>query len=691
MLCVCLAVLALGEPAGEASAAAHTPVQADAGPDVETVTVTAERPPVVHLIDREIYSVKDNPQAQAGSAVDALKSVPSVSVSAQGRVTLLGSPGVTVLIDGKRPQNQDVVLRALPGADIDRIEVMTNPSAQFRPDGGGGIINIVTRSRRPSGGSGAVLVSADSQGGRQLTLSPNLTRGRWTFGATLGDGHNERSSAGGRDLTTFDSGGGTVMQTSERRDESQRSDDRSASVKVGFKPADDRTLTLTASGNDSQSVNRQDISRVVLVGPSGSAAETADTRSLVRMGSLGLDYQWSKPDESSSLTVSALASTMDWDLDRRFRAEGGADYRTDSRWRVDEVLVKLDYRRPAGAAVLSLGGELNREDTRIAEALEAGTGGAPLPDYAWSLDGRRDIAAGYGTLQFDRAGWTVLPGLRVEGEAREVRSAGASADRTFVSLYPSLHLSRALTERTKLRLSYSRRVDRPDITELNPAVRLFDSNTAFVGNPDLRSASRDAFEVRLQHATDELDWTVTLYDRESHDVWDSYTELTPENVKLSMPINAGDASSRGAEVSLRKNFNERWRVNLTANLAWRGIQVLEAGRFRSAADTTYSLNGQLERRGPARADGADGDQLQLQVRYFGPQQSLQRETSGFVYADLTWRRSITKKAALTLTASDLLDGTDFRSKVAGEGFSEVETSRGAGRQVKASLSYRWGG
>nr|WP_276208749.1 outer membrane beta-barrel family protein [Caulobacter sp. 17J65-9] len=681
----------MGEPAGEASPAADTPVQADAGQDVETVTVTAERPPVVNLIDRQVYSVKDDPQAQAGSAVDALKSVPSVSVSATGRVTLLGSPGVTILIDGKRPQNQDMALRTLPGADIDRIEVMTNPSAQFRPDGGGGIINIITRSRRPSGGSGVVLVSADSQGGRQVTLSPNLTRGRWTFGATISDGHNERSNADGRELTTYDGGGATATHTSERRDERQRSDDRSASVKVGFKPADDRTLTLTASGNDGRSVTRQDISRVVLVGPPGSAAEAAGTLSLFNTGSLGLDYQWSKPDESSSLTVSALASTMDWDLDRRFRAEGGADYRTASGWRVDEVLVKLDYRRPVGAAVLSLGGELNREDTRIAETLEAGAGGAPFPDYAWSLDGRRDIAAGYGTLQFDRGGWTVLPGLRVEGEAREVTSAGVSADRTFVSLYPSLHLSRELTERTKLRLSYSRRVDRPDITELNPAVRLFDANNAFVGNPDLRSASRDAFEARLQHASEELDWTVTLYDRESHDVRDSYTELTPEGVKLSMPINAGDASSRGAEVSVRKTLDERWRLNLTGNLAWRGIQVLEAGRFRSTTDTTYSLNGQLERRGPARADGADGDQLQLQVRYFGPWQSLQSRSSDFVLVDLTWRRSLTKKAALTLTASDLLDSGKSWSKVVGDGFSEVVTSHGPGPQVKASLSYRWGG
>ncbi|MGZ6037603.1 MAG: TonB-dependent receptor plug domain-containing protein, partial [Phenylobacterium sp.] len=138
------------------------------GKTVGEVVVTGQaQAPVQVSIDRKSYDVSKDLQAQSGAIGDALRNVPSVQVDPQGNVSLRGDSNVTILIDGKpasqfEGDNRALALQSMPASSIERVEVVTNPSAEFRADGSAGIINLITRKARGTGVTGAVnLMAAD--------------------------------------------------------------------------------------------------------------------------------------------------------------------------------------------------------------------------------------------------------------------------------------------------------------------------------------------------------------------------------------------------------------------------------------------------------------------------------------------------------------------------------------------------
>ena len=158
--------LASGPAIAQVTPAPAAPVAASAGTDI---VVTGQAPAVQSSIDRKVYSTTRDLQASSGSVSDVLRNVPSVDVDAQGNVSLRGDTNVQVLIDG-RPStlvsgtNRAEALQQLPADSIESVEVMTNPSAQFRPDGSSGLINIITKKNRKPGSSGTVQSSAGTDG-----------------------------------------------------------------------------------------------------------------------------------------------------------------------------------------------------------------------------------------------------------------------------------------------------------------------------------------------------------------------------------------------------------------------------------------------------------------------------------------------------------------------------------------------
>ncbi|PTS87795.1 TonB-dependent receptor plug domain-containing protein, partial [Caulobacter sp. HMWF009] len=150
------AALAQAPSAAAPAPATRPPARPEAATAVEGVVVTSDSTAMRASIDRRSYSVANDLSARTGSITDALRNIPSVEVDVQGNVSLRGDPNVTILIDGKpsgmfNGEGKADALQSLPADQIDRVEVMTNPSAAFRPDGTGGIINLVTKKTRKAG------------------------------------------------------------------------------------------------------------------------------------------------------------------------------------------------------------------------------------------------------------------------------------------------------------------------------------------------------------------------------------------------------------------------------------------------------------------------------------------------------------------------------------------------------------
>src|ERR1700692_4784126 len=195
--------------AGEEPSPAPAPAPAPAPPTVEAIVVTSEKLPVETLIDRRVYSVTSDVQRTLGTLSDILNVIPSVDVDPDGIVSLRGDSNVLILIDGK-PSTQfsgtaaGDNLQSIPAKDIERIEVLTTPPAQYKADGAAGVINIITRKKRPEGVAGLLQGSLGSGGRSVVGADASYSSATLTASATAGYRQDYRQRLIESDVTARD-------------------------------------------------------------------------------------------------------------------------------------------------------------------------------------------------------------------------------------------------------------------------------------------------------------------------------------------------------------------------------------------------------------------------------------------------------------------------------------------------------
>ena len=673
-------------------AATPAPTGAKDQTAVSDVVVQAARPEAVARIDRNVYDIKNDPQAKGAPLLDILGKLPSVSVTPAGRLQLLGSSGVTVMLDGK-PVSPDK-LGAMSGTDVDKVEVMTNPSAQYAAQGSAGIINIVTRKRYSAGWTGAVTARAENDGDVELLLNPTLALGKWSIGGSLTASRlaQEAATRRTRILTT----GGASQETRTEDGQLDMGGERLfGDLKLTYRPTDRQVLTLTGEffANDWDRDGTRSFDSDAPTFADYVERQDGDWR--FRAAGVGASYEWTGSREGETLKLEGSRDRS------RFRMANAYEnaFATGSRrfTALDDSLthlteVKVDYARPFGAKqLLSTGATWSRSDEDLKTGFSnPGADPGLVASFDRRLDGRRDLAAAYATFQFPLGPWTALPGLRVEADDFSVTAAGRKVERRATDLFPSLHLSRSLAKDLGVRISYSRRIQRPDASRLDPSVNYDGSTKGSAGNPDLKAATTDAYEARLDYKLKGHGLNLTFYDRRQQGVWSTVTTFTPEGVALSTTVNGGRAVDRGSEISARGSLGARWKYVATLNLYQRESLILDDGRTRSLTRTNYAGNGQLDYRAPAKGE-REGDQWQLALRYFGPERALQNQYSDYFRADLTWRRALTRKVSAVLVITDLLDSAYSKGRNIGSNAVEISTTREPAPRARLSLTYKLGG
>ncbi|HEX7943827.1 MAG TPA: TonB-dependent receptor, partial [Phenylobacterium sp.] len=490
-------------PAAKPAAAPAKAAPAAKSPStVGEVVVTGTPPPVRTSIDRKSYSVANDLQATSGSISDALRNVPSVEVDPQGNVSLRGDPNVTIMIDGKpsgqfRGENKAQALQSLPAGSIDRVEVITNPSAAFNPEGTAGIINLITKKTAKPGVSGAVSVNVGTAGRQNGGANASYRTGKVTLSGNAFARH-ESQRQHFESLRTFaDPLGGGQVEERRQVDASGRFNIAGAHAGVDYDP-DAKTrigVELNYTGFNFQAAQPE---RVVQTGANGAPR-------LAYQGSAGfnqdrdnlettLTYRRKMADDHE-LTVSVTSELGDEGRDRAavrtFQVPAAPFTFDDPVYRnyLRRVQVKVDYSTPLpGEVKLKLGYEFDGDDNDYRLVYARSIGGAPL-----FIDATRSnlfrfnqqIHAVYGTYERPIGKFTALAGLRIEAtqiDLNQVTQAIKDSN-DYVRLYPSLHLGYELSEHQNLSGSYSHRVQRPQPQDYN-AFRVFsDIRTFYQGNP----------------------------------------------------------------------------------------------------------------------------------------------------------------------------------------------------------------
>lgn len=662
----------------------------DEGDTTDEIVVLAPAGDQVR-IDRRTYTLRDDPAAQSTDMYDVLGKVPSVSVAPSGAVTLLGAENVTIQINGQDVpgQNLEQVLRGITGAEVERIEVITNPSAQYSAAASGGIINIITRQRRNTGFSGTFQASYDSLNSYHAGISPTWSRGPWALGGSVGMFGGEQNSDFLREREIFLSGDTTREEGVQNIDYGgfyigrpqityQFDERRRASIALDGVSADNEIFRSTETSNDLGLLSEQ-ISEI---------ENDFDNRQLI----FDAQQTGSLPREVIKLNAMVQRMTFTSDSDISIAPDGGPlqEFATRFSTESDITNTRLDFERPFGEEqFLTLGAAFDTLQQEIENTRDTITGPAPVPDYATLLEGSQQTLAAYGTYQFVTGEWTWQPGIRAENYRREVFSGSLESDTTDLDYFPSIHIRRHLGEAFELDLSYTRRIQRPGFGQLDPSLRFQDVNRAVSGNPDLEPPITDAYEANLTYQRSGRSFGITFYDRITEDVISPFVEVQPDGTILTFPVNAGTSEQRGLQAILRGPLGENWRYSVTANVLNREFDVLTGGGLTQRSELEYDGVVQLDYSDSDQME-IGADQIQLEVRFQGPRHTLQSDIDEFIVANATWRRRLTPRLFAVLGVQDIFNGQDqVQETTTADYFERTETSS-PGTRVRLGLTYQFG-
>lgn len=692
-------------PAPPASAAPKTPAAGEGATTVQGVVVSGTDPSAMRSsIDRRSYSVSGDLQATNGSIADALKRVPSVEVDIEGNIKLRGDTSVTILIDGKpsalmRGQGRADALQQLPADQIDRVEVLTNPGAEYSPEGTGGIINLVTKKsqRTGAGVSGSVRFSGGSQGranaginwaynAPKLALSANA--GLWRFG-------NQFDSIDDRTLT----GPGGVF----RRRRTSSAEAQGLGGNLRFAADYDLDPHNRISGEANIFTSRPDFHSDTLyetfdgagtsLGVTGRrGTSTGDTTSA--NASLSWRREFTGDDHNLTLALERGRWTSDNESDFRLdmlAPTGPSAFEvTDGRYASSTLGFKGDYSRPMPASGrLKAGFDYQQtEDDSDDTVLTGPTAGSVVVDPARSHRVVFDetVLSGYLTYERPFGDLTVLGGMRMESAENEINllTTGLTTRHRYDRVYPSLHLDYRLSDTSRLKASYALRIRRPSAQDLDPWLMYVDAFNYRQGNPNLEPSETSSWEASYEYRKGRNYYLTTAFWRETQNgVTDVLVDLGG-GVLLSTRANLAESRSGGLEVVANRALTRTLSLNLTGTALWNEIDASSLGF--SGDRSAYSVGGRASVDWQVTPD----DLLQVNLVATGKSVTPQGYAEPTFTTNLGYRRKLNDRWFLTVTATDLFDTQETRFVTDSATVSGTTVRKGASRGLFVGLRYRFG-
>ncbi|MGE5563465.1 MAG: TonB-dependent receptor [Bacillota bacterium] len=635
------------------AAAPALAVEQPAEDQSDVIEVIGHRADEALKIDRRTYEVQQTPHSQQKDAIQLLRGVPAVTVSPDDQISLLGSSGVRIFVDG-RPYQGDATqfLRTLHGSDVERIEVITNPSAQYAAEGTGGIINFVLRKKQGEGTSGNTTVEGSTLRSAKANGSLKYKQGKWTYELSGGTETQGGRSRYHKRRSVEETIGGPPTINTEDAHGSSRTMGGFANGKISYEidPKTSLSATITGFRSQNRSTNSADFVGVTPDFESFSGRQRYDSSGSWLFGDLAFDHKGAKQGET-------LTATLRWGKNSRQRETNhssfsdGASLFTQRLKGFTQTSGQVDWQHPMGKGeILSTGGSWGRSTISEAyrfESTRTGLSGFTAADH---FDARDDELAAYATFQQPLGDWTVMPGVRLERDTRRITSRGHPDVRiSRTDLFPTLHVEHALGNNLDLTLSYSKRIDRPPLNEIRPYEIVQDILTVKRGNPQLRNQTTDAYEANLHYHRQSVDAGVILYDRERKGLF-SYDYTVINGINLVTMVNSGHSRDRGAEIDVSAPIVQRVKLNATVNLFDQRIPIRDLGGRRSDERFRYTIDTTLEWTGPDRGK-RPGDVAQLQWIYNSPEREFALDQLAWNWLGLSYTHSFTQTLSLTGNAS----------------------------------------
>lgn len=682
------------------------------------VVIIAEKTTVDIRLDKKVFNIGKDLSIRGGNASDVLGNVPSVQVDVEGTVSLRGNENVTILIDG-RPSalvgmNGADALRQIPAEAIEKVEVITSPSARYDAEGTAGILNIILRKNKLVGFNGSLQLDLGMPERVGTAFNANWRTKKWNLFTNTGFRYNATPGNAFSDASYLQSTARNARVV-EQRNFGRLG--RSLFTSFGAEYYLTKSSSIIGnivfnSGNDDD-VNTNDINRF--------NAQGAINEATLRTESEGedeeriqytLDYVNNFDDSGKKLSINLQYSTESEDvLNNITEVDTQVNLLNDLEQVLEDqdenrALLQIDYVLPVGENIqYEAGYRGNYRDIfnsfYLAERQDFLNNGPLIPDAGLnnSFNYEEFVNAAYFQYgqKFNKISF--LGGLRYEYTSIEIvqETSTTKDNRSYGNLFPTLNLGFEFKDGENITLGYNRRIRRPRGRNLNPFPSRSSESNQYSGNVDLNPVITDAFDVGYLKRWDKFTLSTSLYYNISNDNWERIQEDTGEitdngdPVTNRFPINLSTEERVGFEFTLNYRPFKVWNINSDFNL----FNVKSDGDYTNQTtnvtqsldfeNTAFFIRLNQKITLPGKTD------LQINTNYRGPSQNAQTESEGVFSMNIAASKDLfDEKASLSLNFSDVFNSSISQRTTNLPGFLEQYSEfQWREPQVRLSFVYRF--
>lgn len=664
---------------------------------LDEVLIQVEKSQTEFKLDKRIFNVGTDLSNTGASALEVLNNVPSVNVSIEGQISLRGSAGVQILINGKPSvlaSSGSNALGTITADMIEQIEVITNPSAKYDAAGTAGIINIIMKKSEKKGLNGSVSLNAGIPNSNSFGMSVNKRTEHFNIFSQIGFG--KRTFPEDNKTINSDFTNNTTISSIGKREMNEKFNN----FILGTDYHINALNVLTLSGSYAYEIENQN-SKAEYLKTDGSNTITDSwlREELTEADNPKLRYELQykmifKRHKEQSLLFSALGSSFKKDESSFFsnstlvgnNPDEEQQARTD--YALEDYNFKLDYTHPfLKVFTLETGSQytINKVTNDFAVSNFENGNWVDNPDLTNVFSFNQNVLGVYNTLAYEGEIWGVKLGVRLENTdiSTLLETTNLENNKSYSNLFPTIHTSYKFSEKMSFQAGYSKRINRPGLRELNPFSNIRNNFSISTGNPDLQPEYTDSFEMTSIHKFEKASLNMSFYSRFTKDIIERVNTFE-NNINISKPENIGTNRTAGLEMNGKYNPIDWFSLNGDFNWNYfnrKGTFEItsfdfEGNRWSVSLTSKFKL--------PARFD------LEISGDYRSRFKTFQNEQSENIFADLGLRKKVFKgKTILSLSVRDL-----FASRIDKNTTTQptyyLFNSRQRGRFITFGISYGFG-
>ncbi|MEM9078644.1 MAG: outer membrane beta-barrel family protein [Bacteroidota bacterium] len=664
---------------------------------LEEVVVEGEVSQTVFKLDKRVFNVGRDLTTAGASALEVLNNVPSVNVNIEGQISLRGSTGVQVLINGKPSiltSDENNALGTITADMIDRVEVITNPSAKYDAEGTSGIINIVIKKEEKRGLNGSVSVNTGAPNNHSVGVSLNRRTEKFNLFSQLGAGYRELPNEITNRNTDLITGNTILSNGEEFRNETFYN--FILGTDYYFNP----TSVITLSGNFALEIEDQpsttSFGALNSLGELTSEWERSEETE-ARNPKFQYELQYKKDfedDEDHDLILSALGNFFGKDqssvfVDNTLSGENrDAEQNTRTNFKESVFTFKLDYSKPISNIIsIETGAQYILNDVSNDFEVQDLVNGVFVSDPGLTnvFEFQQNVLGAYGTVGYEGKKWGMKTGLRLENTdlATLLVNTNEANNQNYTNLFPSVHTSYKFSEKVSLQAGYSKRIYRPRLWDLNPFFNIRNNFDIRQGNPNLLPEFTDSYEVTAIFFLGNTPLNLGVYHRYTTDIIERIS-FFEDNVNVTRPENIGTNNAWGLEFNTKYSpvnwltFNVDFNYNTFAREGSLEDEVFDfsADQWSSKLLTKVKLPWDIN--------------FEATGNYRSAFQTVQGEINDIAFLDFGVRKKIMKgRGVLNLSVRDAFASRIRENQIVQDSFNVFNRSFRA-RFVAFGFSYGFG-